>query len=101
MKISKIPFPGYGLAVIDTTQMENVNFKGDDKFDTPQSGILVLLTKDDTKKAFTDDGVTYGHLLNKKIWWAKYADADATFWDDELQKDVVFIQLDKLRGYEI
>lgn len=101
MKISKIPFPGYGLAVIDTTQMSNVNFKGDDRFDSPQSGTLIKITKDDETRSFSEDGTTYGALLNKKIWWAKYADADATLWDDDLEKDIVFIQLDKLRGYEL
>jgi len=94
------PMPGYGLAIIDESQMENVSFKGEDRFDTPQSGTLVRLTKQDEEKAFSDDGTTYGALLNKRIFWAKYADADATFFDNELGKDVVYIQLDKLRGFE-
>lgn len=100
MQSNKIPMPGYGLAVIDDTQMSNVEFKGDDRFDTPQSGLLVKLTKQDEERAFNDAGDTYGSLLGKHISWAKYSDADATFFDNDLQKDVVFIQLDKLRGYE-
>jgi len=95
------PMPGYGLVVIDDSQMENVNFKGEDRFDSPQSGVLIKLTKQDEDKAFADDGTTYGALLNKRIFWAKYADADATLFDNELGKDIVFIQLDKLRGYDI
>ena len=92
--------PGYGLAIIDSTQMENVDFKGDDRFDTPQTGELIGLTPQDEKRAYDEDGHTYGDLIGKKISWAKYADADATFYDTALNADVVFIQLDKLRGYE-
>lgn len=92
--------PGFGLAVIDTTQMSNVEFKGDDRFDTPQTGVLVKLTKQDEAKPFDESGATYGNLIGKHISWAKYADADATFYDNDLNADVVFIQLDKLRGYE-
>lgn len=92
--------PGYGLAIIDSTQMDNVDFKGDDRFDTPQTGKLIKLTKQDTERAYDDEGNTYGSLIGKRISWAKYADADATFYDNALNADVVFIQLDKLRGYE-
>ena len=94
------PMPGYGLVTIDSTQMSNVEFKGDDRFDTPQTGILIKLTKQDEIRSFSDDGMTYGNLIGKRISWAKYADADATFYDNELNKDIVLIQLDKLRGYE-
>ena len=100
MESKKTPMPGYGLAVIDSTQMSNVEFKGDDRFDTPQTGVLVKLTKQDESKAYDETGNTYGSLLGKHISWAKYADADATFYDNDLNADVVFIQLDKLRGYE-
>lgn len=100
MNITKKPMPGYGIAVLDKTQMENVNFAGDDRFDTPQSGVLIRLTKDDEEKTFDESGTTYGALIDKHIWWAKYADADATFYDNELEADIVFIQLDKLRGYD-
>jgi hypothetical protein len=100
MESKKIPLPGFGLVIIDTTQMDNVEFKGDDRFDTPQSGKLIKLTKQDAKKQFDDEGHTYGDLINKRIYWAKYADADATLYDNDLNTDVVFIQLDKLRGYE-
>lgn len=100
MESKKTPLPGYGLAIIATTQMSNVEFKGDDRFDSPQTGVLVKLTKQDEAKAYDEDGHTYGSLLGKHISWAKYADADATFYDNDLNADVVFIQLDKLRGFE-
>lgn len=96
---NKTPMPGYGLAIIDTTQIKGTEFKGDDRFDTPQSGTLIKLHPDDVVREFSN-GHLFEELLNQKIWWAKYADADATFYDTELSKDVVFIQLDKLRGYE-
>lgn len=92
--------PGYGIVIIDKSQMSNVEFSGDDRFDTPQSGILVKLTPDDEARVFNEKGETYGYLLEKKIHWAKYADADATFYDSDIDKDIVFIQLDKLRGYD-
>lgn len=92
--------PGYGLTLIDDSQMDNVDFKGDDRFDTPQTGILVSLTEQDKSTTFDTEGHTYEFLIGKRISWAKYADADATFFDNDLGKDVVFIQLDKLRGYE-
>jgi len=100
MDTIKSPLPGYGLVIIDRSQMDNVEFKGDDRFDSPQSGILIKLTTDDEERSFNAKGDTYGSLISKKIHWAKYADADATFYDNELDKDVVFIQLDKLRGYD-
>lgn len=99
MQSTKIPMPGYGLAVIDTTQIEGTQFKGDDRFDTPQSGVLFKLHEDDSTKEFAK-GKTFNSLLHKKVWWAKYADADATFYDTTINGDIVFIQLDKLRGYE-
>lgn len=99
MQSTKNPMPGYGLAIIDTTQIEGTEFKGDDRFDTPQSGVLIKLHPDDEAREFSK-GHTFKELLDQKIWWAKYADADATFYDAALDKDVVFIQLDKLRGYE-
>jgi hypothetical protein len=100
MESNKTPMPGFGLAIIDTTQMSNVDFKGDDRFDSPQTGVLVKLSKQDSTKPYDEDGHTYGDLIGKHISWAKYADADATFFDNTLGVDVVFIQLDKLRGYE-
>ena len=100
METKKTPLPGFGIAIIDTTQMSNVDFKGDDRYDTPQTGTLIKLTKQDAAKAYDDEGHTYGELLNKHVSWAKYADADATLYDNDLQTDIVFIQLDKLRGFE-
>lgn len=100
MESRKTPMPGYGLAIIDSTQMNNIEFRGDDRFETPQTGILIKLTKQDYDKSFLDDGTKYGDLIGKRISWAKYSDADATFYDNSLNCDVVFIQLDKLRGYE-
>ena len=97
---NKIPLPGYCIAVVDTTQMENVDFRGDDRFDTPQTGMLIKLTEQDKKRVFSEDSKTYESLLGKRISWKKYADADATFYDNDLDTDIVFIQLDKLCGYE-
>lgn len=97
----KQPLPGYGIAIIDKSQMDNVAFAGEDKWDNPQSGTLIKLSKQDEDRAFNEDGMTYGALLNKKVYWAKYAEADALFYEDELEKDIVFIALDKLRGYDI
>lgn len=100
MESKKTPLPGYGLAILDSTQMSNVDFKGDDRFDTPQTGTLIKLTKQDSERAFSEEGTTYGDLIGRHVSWAKYADADATLYDNDLQQDIVFIQLDKLRGYE-
>ncbi len=97
-KASKIPFPGFVLAVLDSSQFDNVEFKGDDRFDYPQSGILIEVTEDDQDKAFNAKGDTYGSLIGKKVSWAKYAEADAMFPSPE--GDIVVIALDKLRAYE-
>jgi hypothetical protein len=96
------PLPGYFLAVIDKSQMSNVNFAGDDKFDLPQTGTLIKLHKTDENKPFTelDDSFTISRLMNHKVMWAKYAESDCLIYDNDLQKDVVLISLDKLRGYE-
>lgn len=94
------PFPGYFLAIIEDSQMENVNFKGDDKFDLPQSGTLIKLDPQDKNHAFNERGDTYGSLIGKRVSWAKYAEADCLQYDNKLEKDVVLIALDKLRGYE-
>lgn len=80
--------------------MENVNFKGDDRFDLPQTGKLVAVTKDDEDRTFNLAGDTYGSLVGSRITWAKYAESDCLIYDNELQKDVVLIAIDKLRGYE-
>ena len=97
---TKQPFPGYFLAVLDKSQMDNVSFAGDDKFDLPQSGTLIRLAKQDESKTFNDEGETYGTLLDKHVYWAKYAESDCLIYDTELEKDVVLISLDKLRGYD-
>lgn len=94
------PFPGYFLAIIDDSQLENVNFKGDDNFDKPQSGQLIRLAPQDAVREFNDDKETYGSLVGRRVMWAKYAESDCLIYDDELGKDVVLISLDKLRGYE-
>jgi len=100
MESNKTPMPGYCLAIIDKTQMSNVDFKGDDRFDLPQTGILTKLTKQDEEKAFDDNGTTYGSLIGKRVSWAKYAEADCLIYDNDLKKDIVIISLDKLRSYE-
>lgn len=94
------PLPGYFLAIIEDSQMANVKFKGDDKFDLPQTGELVKITKQDSETPFGDEGMRYGDLLNRRVMWAKYAESDCLIYDSELQKDVVLISLEKLRGYE-
>lgn len=100
VQASKTPLPGYGVATIDSSQYENVDFQGDDRFDTPQTGKLITLDKADIDRPTRDDsGITYGMMLEKKIYWSKYADQDATFHDDSLG-DIVFIKLDKIVGFD-
>lgn len=79
--------------------MENVSFKGDDKFDLPQTGELVKLHPFDMDIEFYK-GATYGSLIGRRVMWAKYAESDCKIFDNSLQKDVVLIALEKLRGYE-
>lgn len=93
------PLPGFFLAIIEESQMANVNFKGDDKFDLPQRGELIKLTKEDATKNY-DKESTYGSLLGKTVMWAKYAESDCLIYDSGLEKDVVLIAIDKMRGYE-
>ena len=94
MESKIIPLPGYGLTTIDT-EIE------DKAYDTPQTGTLLRLTKEDSEKVFDKiDGTTYGDLIGKKIYWAKYSDADGTFYDDDINQKVVLISLEKLRGYK-
>lgn len=92
------PLPGFFLAILDDSQMSNVTFKGDDKFDLPNSGILVRITDQDKDKAFGD--MTLESLIGQRVFWAKYAESDCIIFDNDLQKDVVIISIDKLRGYE-
>ncbi len=99
MKTSKAPMSGIFLAIIDTSQIENTEFAGEDKFDRPQSGELLRIHPND-EDVLIVGAFTLKDMLGKKIYWAKYAESDALFFDNELQKDVVFIALDKLRGYE-
>lgn len=87
----KMPMPGYGVAIIDEKEDD-----GDDKFDTPQVGQLVLISMTDEDKECFD----YETLINETIYWAKYADQDGTFFDKELGKDIVFIRLSKIVGYD-
>lgn len=93
------PLPGFFLAVIEDSQMANVNFKGDDKFDLPQTGRLIRLHQDDIDRKY-DKNHTYGSLVNQRVMWAKYAESDCLIYDSNLEKDVVLISLEKLRGYE-
>jgi hypothetical protein len=94
----KTPMPNYFLAIIDSSQMSNVEFSGEDKFDLPNSGTLIKLSDDDVDRNLL--GGTYKDLIGKRVFWAKYAESDAFFLDDESGNNVVFISLDKLRGYD-
>ncbi len=95
------PLPGFILAIIDDSQMENITFKGADHFDLPQTGTLVSMTIQDAAKVFDDEkNITYGDLIGHKVTWAKYAESDCLIYDNGLQKDIVIIAIDKLRGYE-
>lgn len=87
----KHPLPGYGIAIIDANEDD-----GDDKFDTPQVGKLFI--SNPTKKDM--DNFDYHTLINKRVYWKKYADQDATFFDRELQQDIVFIKLESIVGFE-
>ena len=79
--------------------MANVDFKGDDKFDLPQTGTLIKLHKQDEKKEF-EEGRAYKDLLGHRVMWAKYAESDCLIYDSDLDTDVVLISLEKMRGYE-
>lgn len=98
-KTTKVPLPGYGLAIIDKSQFENVDYQGDDRFDTPQVGKLIIL-HDDDHQDMIDKTRCWGDLLGKKVYWCKYADQDATFFDNSLNADIVFIKLEKIVGYD-
>lgn len=91
----KYPMPGYGIAIIDPDQDD-----GEDKFDTPQVGKLIIVNptedvEDELMKRFN-----YVSLLDKTVYWQKYADADATFFDRTIGQDIVFIKLEKIVGYD-
>lgn len=92
----KMPLPGYGLAVIDKDEDD-----GEDKFDTPQVGKLLIISEEDKDTLFKDSKeIRVGDLLGKTIYWKKYADQDATFFDKNLGEDVVFIKLEAIVGYD-
>lgn len=94
------PLPGFFLAIIEESQLENVTFKGDDKFDLPQRGELIKLHPDDENKPYDENGNTYGSLVGKHVMWAKYAESDCLLYDKDLATDVVLISIEKMRGYE-
>jgi hypothetical protein len=94
----KKPLPGFGIATIDKSQFNNVDYEGEDRWDTPQSGKLVLLHPEDTDRPIEGSSVTFGSLLDKKIFWKKYADADGTFPDGD--HDVIFLDLTKITGFD-
>jgi hypothetical protein len=95
----KKPLPGYGIATIDKSQFSNVDYEGEDRWDTPQSGKLISIHPEDTAKQVREDSdVTFGGLLQKKIFWKKYADADGTFPEGDY--DVIFLDLTKITGFD-
>lgn len=96
----KNPFPNHVIAIIDKSVIDGTEFAGDDKFDLPQSGTLIKVSDDDKDRAFNKAGDTYGSLVGKRIFWAKYAEADAMYFDSDTGKDLVIINIDKLRGYD-
>ena len=99
--MNKEPIAGYGIAIIETSQMENVEYHGEDRFDSPQVGKLIKIQDCDRDRKFSDKwDMTAGDLVDKRIFWKKYADQDATFTDSELG-DIVFIDLTKIVGYEL
>lgn len=99
--MKKVPMPGYGIAIIDASQFSNVDYQGDDKFDTPQTGQLIAMREEDKGKQVRDDvSLTFGELLDKKVYWKKYADLDGTFFDEDLGKDVAFIKLESITGVD-
>lgn len=83
--------PGYGLATVDPSDDD-----GEDKWDGPQLGTLVTHSATDKDKKRFD----YSFLLNKKIYWKKYSEQDAMFFDNDLNQDVVFIKLEAIVGYD-
>lgn len=95
----KKPLPGYGIAVVDQSQFSEIKYEGEDRWDTPQTGELISLHKEDLDKVFREGSeITFDSLLNKKVYWAKYADADGTFLDGD--HDVIFLNLTKIMGYD-
>lgn len=96
-KISKYPLPGYGIALIDESQ----DSADDNMGKGAQVGTLIVITEEDKSKKIADGHtVTFGDLLDKKIYWRAYAEADGRWYDKDLQGDVIFIQLDKIMGLE-
>lgn len=97
----KKPLPGFGVAVVDQSQFGEVKYEGEDRWDTPQAGSLLTLTPEDKTKKIGESELTYGDLLGKKIFWKKYSDADGLFFDEVLNKEVIFLDLSKITGYEL
>jgi hypothetical protein len=95
----KKPLPGFGIATIDKSQFNNVDYEGEDRWDTPQSGRLIAIHPEDARRGVRkESNVTFGSLLDKKIFWRKYADADGTFPDGD--HDVIFLDLTKITGFD-
>lgn len=88
---TKVCLPGYGLAIIDKEEDD-----GEDRFDTPQVGKLIAVVPTEKDKEHYD----YERLVGGIVYWKKYADQDATFFDKSLEADVVFIKLDAIVGFE-
>lgn len=97
MKTTKYPLPGYGIALIDESQ----DSADDNMGKGAQVGTLLVITEEDKEKRVSEGYfMNFGDLLNKKIYWRAYAEADGRWYDKDLQGDVIFIQLDKIMGLE-
>jgi hypothetical protein len=97
MNTTKVPVPGYGIAIIDETQDT-----GDDNMGKgAQIGKLITITEEDKSRKIKEGyDLTFGDLLDKVVYWRAYAEADGRWYDEELGKDIIFLDLTKLMGYE-
>lgn len=93
----KKPLPGWGLLVVDGDK-DDV----DDNFGKgAQVGTLLNLHDEDKGTPVREgSNVTFGDLIGRTIYCRAYIEADGRWFDEELGKDVIFIDLTKIMGME-
>lgn len=97
MNTTKLPLPGYGIAIIDTQKDE----ADDNMGKGAQIGELIIVGDEDKSRPVKEGcPITFADLLGKTIYWRAYAEADGRWYDENLGADVIFIDLTKLMGYE-
>lgn len=94
--MSKIPFPGHCLVVVDTNDESDDQFSGG-----PQRGTVISVNPVDQATKLDDKGSkTYGDLVNTDIYWEQYAESNYTRYDQDMDRTIAFIKLSKIVGYE-